>query len=280
MYQNNKLPWIIFRIDDSKYAINSEIVTSIFPIPEVITQVPNSPDYVAGIANLRGEIITLIRMRTLFSLDTIEEEFEEFKNMIDRRKQDHINWVKELKRTVETKEEFKLATDPHKCKLGVWYDNFTTDNSVIKFQLNKLDKPHKKLHSMVAEVERCEKKCNECERDECLLEVLDENLNNLERQILGILDATKDAFKRYYRPIGISIQNSDMKVAIIIDEVLAIKDLDFIYDDTESKKLYDSKFVLGTATDNDDLILIINDKAITDITKLANIDTTNLEIPC
>jgi purine-binding chemotaxis protein CheW len=66
---------IKFTIDNESFGVDIANVREIVEIPE-ITSVPKTPDYFAGIVNLRGEIISVIDMRTRFNLP--KKEFDEF----------------------------------------------------------------------------------------------------------------------------------------------------------------------------------------------------------
>ena len=56
-----------FRLGEENYAINiAEAKEVVKPGP--ITKVPNTPDFIVGVMNLRGEIISIIDLRYFFGL--------------------------------------------------------------------------------------------------------------------------------------------------------------------------------------------------------------------
>ncbi|NMA64851.1 MAG: purine-binding chemotaxis protein CheW [Clostridiaceae bacterium] len=57
--------YLIFSIDNESYGIEIRYVTEIIGI-QTITEVPELPDYVKGIINLRGKIIPVIDVRNRF----------------------------------------------------------------------------------------------------------------------------------------------------------------------------------------------------------------------
>jgi len=57
--------YLIFSIDDESYGIEIRYVTEIIGIQK-ITEVPELPDYIKGIINLRGEIIPVMDVRARF----------------------------------------------------------------------------------------------------------------------------------------------------------------------------------------------------------------------
>jgi len=56
-----------FRLDDQEYAFRIEQIQEIV-ILDRVTRLPQVPDYVEGVSNLRGAIIPIINLRRLFGL--------------------------------------------------------------------------------------------------------------------------------------------------------------------------------------------------------------------
>jgi purine-binding chemotaxis protein CheW len=69
-----------FRLDDQEYAFRIEQIQEIV-IPDRVTRVPQVPDYVEGVSNLRGTIIPIINLRRLFDLD-IKAKDEETRTIV------------------------------------------------------------------------------------------------------------------------------------------------------------------------------------------------------
>jgi len=65
------LQWVTFRLEDETYGINVMQVQEVLRYSE-IAPVPGAPDYVLGIINLRGNVVTVIDTRTRFGLSTSE----------------------------------------------------------------------------------------------------------------------------------------------------------------------------------------------------------------
>lgn len=61
------LRWVTFRLDNEAYGINVMQVQEVLRVTE-IAPVPGSPDYVLGIINLRGNVVTVIDARRRFNL--------------------------------------------------------------------------------------------------------------------------------------------------------------------------------------------------------------------
>lgn len=67
------LRWVTFRLANETYGISVTQVKEVLRISE-IAPVPGAPDYVLGIINLRGNVVTVIDTRKRFGLESIEPE--------------------------------------------------------------------------------------------------------------------------------------------------------------------------------------------------------------
>ncbi|NOZ68081.1 MAG: chemotaxis protein CheW [Deferribacteres bacterium] len=67
------LQLVSFTLKDEEYAVDILNVQEINRITE-ITQVPNSPDYVEGVINLRGKVMPVINLRKKFGIEEKETD--------------------------------------------------------------------------------------------------------------------------------------------------------------------------------------------------------------
>ncbi|MGM0630805.1 MAG: chemotaxis protein CheW [Pseudomonadota bacterium] len=65
------LQWVTFQLDQETYGINVMQVQEVLRYSE-IAPVPGAPNYVLGIINLRGNVVTVIDTRLRFGLQTTE----------------------------------------------------------------------------------------------------------------------------------------------------------------------------------------------------------------
>lgn len=70
-HNDEVLQWVTFRLEEETYGINVMQVQEVLRYSE-IAPVPGAPDYVLGIINLRGNVVTVIDTRTRFGLPTTE----------------------------------------------------------------------------------------------------------------------------------------------------------------------------------------------------------------
>lgn len=58
---------VVFALGEEEYGVPIQFVKEIIRKPEV-TQLPNAPEYIIGVINLRGQIIPIISLNTRFNL--------------------------------------------------------------------------------------------------------------------------------------------------------------------------------------------------------------------
>lgn len=67
------MQWVTFRLGEEKYGINVMQVQEVLRVSE-IAPVPGAPEYVLGIINLRGNVVTVIDTRNRFGLYSKEQD--------------------------------------------------------------------------------------------------------------------------------------------------------------------------------------------------------------
>lgn len=216
-------PWLQFRLKGQNYAINSRSIVNISTLPDDLCPMPNAPAYMQGYFYLRDRIVPLYDLRTLFGLCTLKDEYLNFTEMLEQRKQDHLHWTAELKNSIAENRSFSLTTDPHQCAFGKWYDSFTSDSDTINHHLRKIDEPHKNLHHAADDVMHCNQEHENCKRSECLKNVLGRLENEYVPKIVGLLDEAKEIFQSSYREMVVVIERDDVLLGLMVDEVLSVE---------------------------------------------------------
>jgi len=80
------IQFVTFRLEDEIYGINVMQVQEVLRITE-IAPVPGAPNYVLGIINLRGSVVTVIDTRTRFGLMATEVDDDSRIVIIESEKQ-------------------------------------------------------------------------------------------------------------------------------------------------------------------------------------------------
>lgn len=244
---NDELPWLLFKVHENTYTINSSAVNGIMKIPDTITAIPEAPEMFKGIVNVRGDVYPVLDLRILFKIKSLEKEHEEFKEMLERRKEDHKRWISELNRCIETGEKFTLAKDPHDCAFGKWFYSFETSSSVLNFHMKKIEEPHRLLHETAEKALACLKKCSDCKNDICLQRLLDTAKNEYVPEVLRLIDEAKDLFVNRYHKMIIVLTDGNEKMGIIVDEVLSVEQIEKISDKSSIQIFNNRDHIIGVA---------------------------------
>ena len=257
--QQQTCPWLIFLLDEVSYGINTAMVQSIMKRPEEIVALPEAPSYIRGVVRIREEVVPVLDLRHLYGLPSAEEEYLEFKQMIDRRKEDHEHWIDALVHSAQTGEAFQLATDPRQCAFGKWYYAFTSDAQQINFMLKKVEAPHRKLHETALEMLRCSQEHEDCMREECLKVTLKKAKEELMPQILNLLDEVKEVFHHRYQEKMIVVENEKRKIAVVVDDVKAIDHLTIAEGQEKFSEMTRNQYIesVGRGTKSEELILMV-----------------------
>ena len=222
------MPWLILKLQESYFAINSRDVTGIFRVEEDVVPVPDSKKNMRGIINMRGDVIPVMELRAMLGMISFAEEHKNFSDMLEMRKCDHVNWVEELKRCVEQGIEFTLTTNPHMCAFGKWYDNYKTTNPTIDFHLKKLNEPHCKVHETAIDIYSCNDIKDEQERKQKISDLLKQETTVYMPKIMNLIDETKEVIESSYKEMCVVIKDSTSTLGLLVDEVVSVEDLEFI----------------------------------------------------
>ncbi len=265
--ENSELPWLIFTLNGNAYAVNSKYVNGIEMLPDVITPLPYSPDIYRGLVERRGEVYPLLDMRRVFKFPSIDDETAAFKEMMEQRKNDHTKWIKALDNCVKTGEKFSLATDPHKCAFGIWYDNFSTDSHSAGMHLKKVEEPHRLLHESAPIILEAVHN-GDTEKAERLMKKLWEDYYP---NVIAVLDNAENVYRSTFREIVVVLADGEQMMGLLVDEVLAVDKIEPVNGSNKINLLMQSKYFDSTArSDKVDLeILIINEN---ELFKLSNVD--------
>lgn len=253
------MPWIIFSVKNDTFAISSKNVLSIIKSPSV-TIVPNAREYIRGIIKYRDKIYNLWDLRKILAIESNEQEINNFNNMLCKREEEHINWINELKNSVDEKRPFELNTNPHKCAFGKWYDNYKCNNLKLRSILYKFDRPHKRIHAIAEEVEKLkiEKKYSEAKK------VIEDTSNTTLKEMIKLFENIKQEFHRTFAETVLLLEKNSKRQAIPVNAVLAVEDLEEINDEGQTdsySKYFDKTFIqsLGKRKNNDIIVKLADE---------------------
>ncbi len=279
-FEDIDLPWIIFKVSKNTYAVNSTNVLSITNLEDDITAVPNIQSYIRGLIDFRGNMIPLIDLKKTFKEESLEKIISDYSSMISARKQDHINWTNELDRCINNGEQFKLAVDPHECAFGKWYYNYKPENNVIAHHIKRIEEPHRLLHLAAAEYNNCNKDHANCDREECLKDVLERVKQEYMPEIIKILDNSINIYKNNLKELLIVVEYNGFKAGLIVDSVLSIEAIPTIFGQGNmNNEYYNTKLIsnVGKTGKTQTTVLMLDIEAV--LSKIEEIDMQKIDLP-
>lgn len=257
-----KLPWVLFKLAGVVYAVSSEFVLSLSQLKNV-TPLPKAPNEIRGLIDFRGHIIELINIKKILNFKSAEDEIQEFYELMNSRKQDHINWLTTLENSVKNGIEFTLTTDPHKCAFGKWYDSYNPDIGNIMFLTTfaRFDTPHKAIHEIGIKVNELMKNNDRSGA----LKIIESTRDTELQQMMHLFDDIKESFKESKREIVIVLGDKRNNISIAVDEVIAIEYLTEIDQELIKDTMTNTDYVSGVGKRKDSSsILLLNDDYILD----------------
>ena len=116
----SRIQLVIFSLDNEEYAVDIKELKEVIKIP-IITPLPNSPEFIKGILNLRGKIVVVVDLEKRFNLVrenkivskhiiVVESENTDFGVVVDQVKE--VLWVdKDLVQGTSELASAKIKTD-------------------------------------------------------------------------------------------------------------------------------------------------------------------------
>lgn len=258
---NNNLPWLVFNLNKSFFALSCENITSITILPKNITDPVLTPSYIRGLLNLREEVIPLVDMRMLFDFPTAASELQELKKITASAVETHQVWINELTRCVEENDTFTKELDPEKCAFGKWLLSFDSKNNVINSHLRKITMPHRELHDEGRKIVELQKQQPSTERDKKIKEHLENVTKIIAPTIFAILTKIQEDWDIARKEMVIIFTHNNKKIGLIVDEVQSVEKLEILNQevDTDMQSIAHFFNSLARSTRTNDVIFLIDE---------------------
>jgi purine-binding chemotaxis protein CheW len=66
--EGNERRFLVFRLDNDEFALPIEAVDEVAQVPDQITRLPKTPNFLEGVVNLRGEVLPVVDQRRRFEM--------------------------------------------------------------------------------------------------------------------------------------------------------------------------------------------------------------------
>lgn len=212
--------WVVFRLQGQFFGLPVDETYEMLVVPEV-TALPQAPDYVRGMINLRGQVMPLVDLRRHLGLATARADRDTLVQMLEQREQDHKNWLAELEASVRERRAFRLTTDPHQCAFGKWYDAFQTDDLRLSGHLLKFDAPHKRVHQVGKEVIDLMAR----KEHEAALALIDRTRDTTLGKLVTLFGEVREIVRNSQTEIALVTERQGRLLAVTVDAVDAVEGL-------------------------------------------------------
>lgn len=217
-----KSSFITFCVGHTRFALPVNAITYITSASAIETHnAPNQQKQMQAVFDFDGQPIELYRFNQIIGSSSQAMIVSELIQLLNDRQQDHIYWVDALEHSIVTGEPFAKATDPHKCAFGMWYDNYTPDDSELAEIMKRFDAPHKRIHSLAEKLlnlAKTQKGTHEA------INILNDEKTSTLKELLRIFSLARSRLEDLLKPVIIIIQSQNHHFAIELDNIGGIKD--------------------------------------------------------
>ena len=123
--------YLTFKLGNETFAANVANVLHILGIPE-ITKMPNSPDYVLGVMNLRGQVLPVIDPHPHFKIDNQENTKDTCVIVLEIKNNDEIFQIGSLVDSVQAVIEISDEEILPPPELGTQYNSYYIEGVIQK----------------------------------------------------------------------------------------------------------------------------------------------------
>ena len=139
---------LTFTIDQSSFGIDVSHILSFSDSFGDIKYSTNDAEGFIGYLDFRNTLVQVFECATALSQTRERESVIKLVADIKTYQQAHIDWVGALEHSITSSEPFTKPRDPRLCAFGQWFYAFETDDEGLRALLNKIEDPHKHIHSL------------------------------------------------------------------------------------------------------------------------------------
>lgn len=176
---------------------------------------PNQSGPSHQVFEFEGQPIVLYKFNKLVGASSLVDESAELIELLRQRKQDHIDWIEALENSIRTAEEFKKATDPHKCAFGMWYDRYVPADEELKAIMVQFNEPHCRIHSLA---ETLLKIAQSGHVDRAIALLNEERYSTL-KQLLSLFGQAEARLQDMVKPVVMIVDLGHWQYALELDNI-------------------------------------------------------------
>jgi purine-binding chemotaxis protein CheW len=243
--QQRKLPaadadYFVFSAKDYLLALPYFNIIQIVDSP-TCTAVPNMPPYVRGVIDFMGGPIPLIDTRVRLSLKSRQEDVADLVNTFLQRKQEHLNWISNLKDAVEHDKKITVEKNPHNCAFGKWFDTYKANTLSLSSYMSRFERPHKAIHDLAVQSEELIL-AGQKQQAKSLISAAEQNEL---KTLVALFDGFEEQMRQSYQEYAVVVNHKGQNVSLAIDTVKYFEKLDEIVYDVPFTGNINEKVILG-----------------------------------
>lgn len=223
--------WLICEVTGQFFAIPVSCVDELLSLGGLrITPIQNTPKHVVGAINVRGRTLWVLDIRTMLGRESLNAERDRYLDTLRLREEDHINWINELVASVDEGREFTLATDPHKCGFGKWYDNlrgdpvalrrFANDQLALLDIVERFDQPHQRIHQVAISVKKLVDGGKVQEAKALIEEAKDTEL----KELIELFGQSRELLTDMRRGVIVVVEHDGQHFGLLVDNSCDVKE--------------------------------------------------------
>ena len=213
---------LTFSIGESLFGIDVSHILSFSDSYNEIKYSTKEVDGFIGYLDFRNTLVQVFECAT--ALSQIKERDSIIKLVADIKtyQQAHIDWVTSLEHSIVSSEPFTKPRDPRLCAFGQWFYAFKTDDEGLRALLDKIEDPHKHIHSLADKLLDIAAKG---EHDQAV-EVLRIEKQTTLKKLLRVLDYINDYLNNSIHPIVLHLTKDGRTpwFSMVIDNIGDIVD--------------------------------------------------------
>lgn len=181
--------------------------------------------------DFEGHSLELHRFSDLVGANSLVDECAALSDLLQQRRQDHIDWLAALENSILTGAAFTKATDPNKCAFGRWFDQYQSNDAELRAIMLQFEQPHCRIHALA---QRLLSLAVDEARVEEAIQILNEERHSTLQTLLALFDQADGRLREMVKPVALIVDLGRKLYALELD---VIED---IHDFSESDWLPDS----------------------------------------
>ena len=200
----------------------------------------------------------------LFNAKTIDDEVKDFFALMDKKLQEHLDWLSSLQDSVINGVEFNLATDSNQSEFYKWYDKFKdslkTHDATLVLEVAKFDKPYKAVYKAGLDALNMAKKGNK----DAAIKIINEIKNTDSQQLISIFSSVKDIYANSKKEILLVLGETEQEsISLAVDEVVAIEHIFEVDEELLGETTTHTEYIKAVAKrKNGSVIFVLNSEAL------------------